>query len=549
MARTPLMRALRKLAREHQAAERLGITPAKLRERQAEARERGYSRGEFLRRSGAVSAAVALGGPAALASRASAASGARIVIVGGGIAGLTAALTLQDKGVASEIYESSGRLGGRMHSDWTEFGRSFWANGQQAELCGELIDSTHKTILQLAQRFGLATVDLLGAQPNGTEDTYYIFGALYPKEQADQDFQPVHQTLQDQVQQTSYPTLYNLSTAAGRFFDKMTVYDWIERYVPGGHGSQFGALLDNAYNEEYGAETPNQSALNLIYLLGFNAKPGNFSIYGKSDERYHILGGNSLLPETIASALPAGSIHLNSRMTSIKTNSDGTITMTFDTGSGPSTTVTADQVILCMSFSVLRTLDYRRAGFDTLKQTAITQLGSGINAKLNVQFNSRFWNKSDSTGSIYTDQPFQSGWDVTRGQAGATGIFVEYPGANVASSMAQSNPYTTNASNTQVTKLAQQLLAQLEPIFPGIGKQWNGKAMLSTPFTDPNFLCSYSYWKPGQYTGFSGYEKQRQGNIHFAGEHCSQDFQGFMEGGASEGVRAAYEILADLKTA
>jgi monoamine oxidase len=39
----------------------------------------------------------------------------------------------------------------------------------------------------------------------------------------------------------------------------------------------------------------------------------------------------------------------------------------------------------------------------------------------------------------------------------------------------------------------------------------------------------------------------RQGNIHFAGEHCSINFQGFMEGGASEGVRAANEVLSDLK--
>ena len=38
-----------------------------------------------------------------------------------------------------------------------------------------------------------------------------------------------------------------------------------------------------------------------------------------------------------------------------------------------------------------------------------------------------------------------------------------------------------------------------------------------------------------------------QGNIHFAGEHCSQDFQGYTEGGAAEGVRAANEILADLE--
>jgi monoamine oxidase len=49
----------------------------------------------------------------------------------------------------------------------------------------------------------------------------------------------------------------------------------------------------------------------------------------------------------------------------------------------------------------------------------------------------------------------------------------------------------------------------------------------------------------GQYTQFSGYEGVRQGNTHFAGEHCSTNFQGFMEGGAEEGDRAAKEILSD----
>jgi hypothetical protein len=50
-----------------------------------------------------------------------------------------------------------------MHSDWTEFGHGFWDNSQQAAVCGELIDTNHKTILQLAQRFSLPTVDLLAA--------------------------------------------------------------------------------------------------------------------------------------------------------------------------------------------------------------------------------------------------------------------------------------------------------------------------------------------------------------------------------------------------
>jgi monoamine oxidase len=82
-----------------------------------------------------------------------------------------------------------------MHSDWQK-GPSFadFRGGQQAELCGELIDTNHKTVLQLAQRFKLAAVDLLQAQPNATEDTYWIFGADYPYAQASSDFKAVTAT-------------------------------------------------------------------------------------------------------------------------------------------------------------------------------------------------------------------------------------------------------------------------------------------------------------------------------------------------------------------
>jgi monoamine oxidase len=52
----------------------------------------------------------------------------------------------------------------------------------------------------------------------------------------------------------------------------------------------------------------------------------------------------------------------------------------------------------------------------------------------------------------------------------------------------------------------------------------------------------------GQYISFAGYEKAPQGNVFFAGEHCSADYQGFMEGGgAAEGARAAKEILGQLR--
>ena len=78
----------------------------------------------------------------------------RIVIVGAGIAGLTTALRLRDAGIAATIYESSSRVGGRMHSE-----RSYWNERQHTEWCGAMVDSTHLTIRGLAKRFRLALLD------------------------------------------------------------------------------------------------------------------------------------------------------------------------------------------------------------------------------------------------------------------------------------------------------------------------------------------------------------------------------------------------------
>ena len=239
-------------------------------------------------------------------------------------------------------------------------------------------------------------------------------------------------------------------------------------------------------------------------------------------------------------------------MTTIVNNGDGSSTLSFSTPNGKQT-ATFDRVILTIPFSVLRNLDYSRANFDNLKQTAITQLGYGTNSKLQLQFNSRFWNGKGawpgvSTGNIYTDVGFQNTWDVTRGQPGSTGIVVDYTGGNMGASFQPKKPYS-KSDDPQVQQYARNFLKQLEEVWPGATAHYTGTATLSHPSFDPNLLGSYSCWLVGQYTLFSGYEPARQGKhgkkIHFAGEHCSTNFQGFMEGGAEEGARAASEILTD----
>jgi monoamine oxidase len=537
MARTPLLQAFVELARDHRIAEERNISPAEARKERRE-KSREVTRREFLGATAVIGAGLFLDAIPFVRTL-SAKTTPRIAIVGAGIAGLTAALTLSDAGFPATVYEASGRIGGRMFSDR----RGKWADRQVTEWCGELIDTGHKTIRSLARRFHLPLEDLRAAQPPGSTDTYFIGGMYYTE--ADRDFRPVFRALQRDVEAAGYPTTYLENTPAGIALDSTSLYQWIEENVPGGHHSKFGTLLDFAYTSAYGADTTDQSALNLIYLLGFGSTPRNFELFGESDERFHIRGGNQQLPLAIARTL-GDRVQKGWRLTEIARRADETVTLDFLTPRGAKKVV-ADYVILALPFAVLRNLDYRQAGFDSLKERAIEEQGASRNVKLHLQFLSRLWNQPGpwgiSTGTTYSER-YQITWEVTRSQPGEHGILVDYIGGDRAErAFTPSGPYTTIEGDPEVRREAERFLNRLEPVFPGIAELWNQQATLSVPHLDPNLTLAYSYYRVGQYHTFGGYEKIPQGNIHFAGEHCSQDFQGFMEGGASEGIRVASEIL------
>jgi monoamine oxidase len=293
-------------------------------------------------------------------------------------------------------------------------------------------------------------------------------------------------------------------------------------------------MLDVAYNIEYGAETSVQSSLNMLYLLGY-AGPGQFRTFGKSNEKYHVRGGNDQITTILAAKL-GSQITTNAPLTAIKRNADGTYTLTFGNGSGSFTRV-ADQVVLALPFSILRGLSFSKAGFNNVKTLAINELGMGTNAKVHLQFTSRFWRGQGCTGETYSDRGYQNTWEVSRAQPGTNGLLVWYTGGNAGLAVGSGTPESQ----------ASTFLSQIQPVLPGAAAKWNGKVTRDYWAGNPWTKGSYSYWKAGQYTKFSGAESERSGNCHFAGEHTSQDFQGYLQGGVETGERAAAEILADLK--
>jgi monoamine oxidase len=489
------------------------------------AEREGLTRREVIAGGTGLALAAALSGPL---PRALAAGQPRIVVVGAGLAGLSCAYQLKQAGIRAEVYEASDRVGGRCWSI-----RSF-AGGQIAEHGGELIDQGHTEIRQLAQSLGLDLDNLLAGEPNGTEDFYYFDGKRYPFAQATDDLKGIWQQIHKDVSAAGYPTQYNSYTARGYELDHLSITDYINLYVPGGISSNLGQLLDIAYNIEYGAESSVQSSLNLLYLLAFSGQ-GQLRIFGPSNEKYHVRGGNDQIPARLADIL-SGQIHLGKAMSSIRRNNDGTYRLGFSDGSA----VTADRVVLALPFSILRTLDYSKAGFSKLKKTAIEQLGMGTNSKLHVQFGDRYWYTLGNNGNTYADTGYQNTWEVTRSQPGTAGILVDYTGGLIGDSF--------GPANGDAQFRAQQFLTQIDPVLPGIKTgHYNGLATIDYWHGYPWTLGSYSYWKEGQYTQFSGIEGVQEGAVHFCGEHTSVDFQGYLNGAVETGQRAAAEILAALR--
>lgn len=490
--------------------------------------ERRTTRTRFVKEAGA--AALGLTALGRLAAPARGAAAPRIVVVGAGLAGLNAAYTLQQSGYAAEIHEASTRIGGRC---WTL--RGAFADGQIAEHGGELIDQGHTQIRQLAQGLGLKLDNLLQAEQNGTELLGWFDGGPYSYAEMTDDIKAAWQKIHADVSAASYPTTFELSTERGRELDNMSIVDWIEETFEGGIDSRIGQLLDVAYNIEYGAESAEQSSLNLLYLLAYSGQ-GQFRVFGPSNEKYHVAGGNDQITDRLAAKL-AGQITTGSELVAVRRNSSGTFTLTFAQAAGTKT-VTADKVVLALPFSILRSsVDLSKAGFEPLKLIAIREQGMGTNSKLHVQFSSRFWRGQGSNGETFSDRGYQNTWEVSRAQPGRSGILVDYTGGRIGASFGSGTPESR----------AKQFLAQVEPVLPGATKAWNGEATIDFW---PGYRWtkgSYSFWKVGQYQRFAGMEGRRQGNCLFAGEHTSIDFQGYLNGAVETGRRAAGEILADLK--
>ena len=369
------------------------------------------------------------------------------------------AYRLRQAGIDADIHEASARVGGRC---WTH--RDGWADGQIAERGGELIDQGHPQIRHLAHELGLELDNLLAAEANETEPTYWFDGTRYSYGEATRDLKAAWQKIHRDLSEASFPTTYALSTQRGRELDAMSIVDWIEETFPGGVSSKIGQLLTSPTRSSTAPTRATRARSTCSTCSGTPAR-GTCGSSAARTRSTTCAAATTSITSRLADAV-AGRITTGSELVAIRQTAAGRWELTFRQGSA-SRSFTADRVVLALPFSILRrSVDLRRAGFGALKERAIREQGMGTNSKLHVQFRSRPWRGHGFNGDSYSDRGYQSTWEVTRAQPGASGILVDYTGGAVGAGFGSGTPAAR----------AQQFLAQAEPVLPGLTAAWNGKA-------------------------------------------------------------------------
>ena len=448
----------------------------------------------------------------------------KVVIIGAGISGLTAAHYLKKSGVVKyEIYDALKRCGGRMHTI-PEF-----LPGITVDIGGEFVDTVHTEMLALCKEFNIELNDYFSDPLHEGEgrEWYVINDKRYTIKQVFNEFKNFLPVIQKDLESCGE----NYDTPDAIRLDKLSLEEYLAKI---GITGWLKELLRCGYLSEFGLDLQDNSALNFIDMLGVS-ETNEIELYGDSDERYSIKGGVvSLINEMVASV---GNIHLEHKLVEINKSGSG-YSIIFENGK----TTYADVIICTIPFSVLRDVKFNVGTIKPQKLKAIKELGYGQNAKLFLGFDERVWRKYKTIGYLFNDK-IHNGWDSSFGQTDnkGPGIYTVFLGGKDAIDMA--------ANKNDVERYVNMYLPLLDKIYPGMKSKFNDNADIAWWPKSKITKGSYSAFYPGQWNDVAPYITEPIGNIYFSGEHCSVDFQGFMNGGAQTGKDVALALLKRINAA
>ncbi|MCC6572627.1 MAG: FAD-dependent oxidoreductase [Planctomycetes bacterium] len=529
MARSPLSASIRRAIMLARSSNRTGMDVAELMER----RRNAMTRRQFL---GATLAAGAALGVSACATtidldKERAKNGPRVVVVGAGLGGLTCAYELAKAGIKAAVYEASPRVGGRAFTK-----HDILKNGAFVDLGGEFLDVPHVESIALCKELGVRLIDMR-QDGNLVEQAYFSDGKIHSEAELIAALKPMIEIIDKDMslipKEPKQPLAMEFQvrrTKVRKQMDERTLADYFElRYIKG----WLRKLMESAYVTEFGMESNEQSAMNMLSCFYIDADAGRLEPFGHEAETIKMEGGAQAIATALAEKLD-GSVELEHRLTALR-YTGGEYLLTFARGEG-SLEVSADFVVLALPFTMLREVDVRLE-LPREKKQAIAELGYGNSAKLLMGMASAPWRAAGFAGGTITDLAFQLSWDNARMQGKSAGLTF-FLGGKAALELGKGTP------REQVDRL----LPELDKVFPGSKDAFNGHFQRMHWPSHPFLKAGYAAYKPGQYTTIRGNEQPPVGNLFFAGEHVSEFGQGYLNGGVETGMTAAKGVLEIAKT-
>lgn len=450
-----------------------------------------------------------------------------VAVIGGGVSGLVTAWRLALAGIAVEVFEASGRMGGRMHTL-----RNFTPEGQFCELGGEFVDAGDAALIRVCGELGVG-IERIRADRTEAQTLYDIGKAV----RTDAD-------LLDPAMGTGafIPVAARIATDQAALLDARG--NWTERaheldalplssYLDSLRPTSEQWVIDLialAWQAEFGVPVKQQSSLNLVDTIGADASQP-FSMMRRRTGALRIGGGSASLTEALQARLTsmplAGrvSVHMRHELASIRREAGG-INLSFRTESGPPVEKIFPRVVMALPFSRVRALKgLGGLALPADKMKVIAELGYGAQAKLAVGMERR------PPTRIYSDRGFQSAWDGSAGQAGNSGVLVNmFAGAR--SEEAQALDVLTHGLAAIDPQAARALTPKVRASF-----FWG---------SHPHSKGSRAVCLTGQYTSYAEIAARTEldGRLAFAGEHTSAAAMGTMNGAVEAGERAARQLSA-----
>lgn len=453
----------------------------------------------------------------------------RVLIIGAGIAGLTAALELRHAGLDVILLEARRRPGGRVLTL-----RSPFVDGAYAEAGARYVLSGHQMVLQYCRELSVALDPLPLGDDQEPMLRFFVHGRIFRARSSSTNVWPqmyaitaeecgvgragLHaKYLASTLAQLGDPRVESWSQPLHAGIDALSFRDFL---VAQGASEGASELMSLGTFDTAGDGIDEVSALAILRRQAVLARA--------SGDVFTVRGGSDQLPFAMARAL-APAIRYGCNVRRIIQHAD-TASVLYERGSEQET-LSADVVVCALPFSVLRNISVEPA-FDVAKSQIVSQMPHSSVCRVYLQCRERFWAEAqDLELFMATDLPIMHLYRASAGQAAPSAIIEAY----------MVGPRARHVSAMQDAERIEFTLAHVERIFPSVRSHFICGVSYCWDL-DPWAQGAFPWFRPGQLTQWAEKVGILDGHIHFAGDQTSV-MPGWMEGAMQSGRRVAREII------